>query len=349
MEIFLGIFMGITWVLVVAILRSLTTLFHEFGHAIPSLAFTKSPVKVFIGTYGNSNDGLNFNLGRLQVFFKFNIFNWNMGLCSHSGVSGFWRNFWIIIGGPIASMLIALPLIYFISNYDLPLFRMYAMMAFLIAAFIDFFVNIIPQNSPIATSSGRATYNDGYQLFLLFKRATYPKEYFQMEKYFYENKFDQLFEIGKSLFAQKKHDRPIYDLMINASMHEQEYEDALYLYSELGQRHKIKTADHFTIGIIHQNLEQHKKAIQYFNQYIHYHYQNPTAHRARAQSKIELEAYQGALTDLNLVFNLHPQDVQALILKGYAHKKLTETKASEKSYALARRINPEHPFFDKYA
>ena len=101
-----GILIAVLAIGVILMTRSITTLIHELGHAIPSLFFTKEEVIICVGSYENLTKSQGIKLGRLKVFFTLNLFNWNSGLCLHKGVTSFFQKFLIILGGPLASLLI---------------------------------------------------------------------------------------------------------------------------------------------------------------------------------------------------------------------------------------------------
>ena len=67
MDYIYGILLGIIWISGIIFMRSITTFFHEMGHAIPALLFTqKEKVNVFVGTYGDISNSLQLNFGRLS-------------------------------------------------------------------------------------------------------------------------------------------------------------------------------------------------------------------------------------------------------------------------------------------
>ena len=108
--------MAIGWLIGVVLVRYITTLIHELGHAIPSLMFTDKDVVIHIGSYGDSKKSLKMDFGRLKAFFKLDILRWNIGLCQHGHVKEYLHNFIIIIGGPIFSLLVGIFSLLFLLN-----------------------------------------------------------------------------------------------------------------------------------------------------------------------------------------------------------------------------------------
>lgn len=349
MEVVLGILMGVIWILIVAALRSLTTLFHEFGHAIPALAFTEKDVHVYVGTYGDKSDGLHLDFGRLQVFFKFNFFNWNIGMCSHQGSLALWKTLLIVFGGPVASMLFAVPFIYILANYEIPEIGMYVLIAFIIAASIDFLVNIFPNSNPIYTQGGQATYNDGYTMYLLLSRLFLTQEYFDLEEELAKGNKDEFFKRGIAIIDKGKADRVIYELMIFASIEEKEMEDALYLYQRMKQEYPLRKNDFFELGKINQHLNQHQIAIQFFDKYLYYNYQDVAALVLRGISKKESALYDAAIRDFTTALQVEPANIDALIHRGFSYMKKKDLLSATQDFEQAKTINPNYPLLLKYS
>ena len=70
MGILTGILFALVAILVIILIKQSTTFFHEMGHAIPALIFTKKSVTVYIGSYGDISKTTQFKLGRLTIYFK---------------------------------------------------------------------------------------------------------------------------------------------------------------------------------------------------------------------------------------------------------------------------------------
>ena len=64
---------------IVAFIRPLTIILNELGHGIPSLLFTKGEVKIFIGSYGNTDKGISFKLVKLKFFIALKLPLWLRG------------------------------------------------------------------------------------------------------------------------------------------------------------------------------------------------------------------------------------------------------------------------------
>ncbi len=318
MQIILGFLMGILWVLTVAVLRSFTTLFHELGHAIPSLVFTQKDVRVFVGTYGDTTDGFHMRVGRLHIFFKFNLFNWNIGMCAHEGVLSTWKNIIIVIGGPIASLCIAAPLIWLLSGNANPM-MMYILMAFVIAACFDFLVNIIPSSSPISTQGGSLTFNDGYTLLALISRMNASSDFLELEEHFHKGEYRLIIDKGENLLKEYPDRSDISFLLIEAYKKQKLYDKALLLYIDKSSKQKLSTEEFLDISELYLHLQQYQQAIPFLNRFLHYHYDHDYALTLRGIALYSLRHYQESMNDLEIAIRNNPSNGEAHLYKGFIH------------------------------
>ena len=180
MGILLGIAISICSIFLIVLLRSFTTLFHELGHAIPALLFTKGRVIVYVGSYGDISKSLELHLGRLSIYFKINLFDWKVGLCKSEPILIVWKDVITTLAGPLASLLIAIPLTYIASTYPLEIHWILLIAVFAVSAFVDFIFNIIPVSRPLQLHNGSVAYNDGYHLRYLISRFSLSEIYLKM-------------------------------------------------------------------------------------------------------------------------------------------------------------------------
>ncbi len=72
----------------------ITVFFHELGHSVAALLFSKAPVEMYVGSYGNKAQCRKLTFGRLSVFLEKRSFLWDRGLCVPlERPSGIWREF----------------------------------------------------------------------------------------------------------------------------------------------------------------------------------------------------------------------------------------------------------------
>lgn len=106
-----GLLIAILTIVGIVYSRLITTFFHELGHAIPALAFSSKQVTMYVGSYGNPDKSWTLSLGRLKMILSFNIWDLQLGLCTHSGKLSNTQSLIIIFGGPLLSLIFAAILI----------------------------------------------------------------------------------------------------------------------------------------------------------------------------------------------------------------------------------------------
>jgi hypothetical protein len=101
--------------------RAITVLFHELGHAIPALIFTKEKVNVFIGTYGDVKKSRHLALGKkLSIYFKLNPLKWSKGMAQYTGHNlSLFKRLTIMSLGSLNSLFLALIAIFIIYSFNL--------------------------------------------------------------------------------------------------------------------------------------------------------------------------------------------------------------------------------------
>ncbi len=348
MGIFLGILIGLTAIGLVLLLRSLTTLIHELGHALPALIFTTEDVTVHIGSYGQLANSFQFQLGRLRIYFRLNLLDWKIGMCQHGGVDHWWKHLMVILCGPIASILISVPLLFIIFRFDISQTWIAIFSIFIIAALIDFFVNIIPISREIKMFDGSTIYNDGYQIYLMLSRLFLSKEYLELEDKLLHEKYDEVIQDGKRVLENTPNDRGIYALIIEACMHLKDYEEALSYYKIIKSQFKLNTKDYRQIGKIYMGMNNYPEALKYFDHCYYKNFQDPLLLNDLGYLKIQQGEHEEAIKNLNAAIYYSPDLIDAYLNHGLANIRLEQYEAAQQSLNQAERIQQQHPFLAFY-
>ncbi len=344
MEFIYGILMGITWIGGIVFMRSFTTFFHEMGHAIPALLFTKKEkVNVFVGTYGDISNCLQLNFGRLALYLKLNIFNWRIGLCTHGGVNRFLPQLIIILGGPIASLLIALTAFYFIINGGYSQGWIVFIVFFLISAIIDFIVNIDPSHTPIKLYNGGVTYSDGYQLLTTFRRRGLPEAFFEAEQSFLKKEYRDAIEQCVTLIEEAPQKKPVYDLIVNSFMQLKDYSNALNFYDSFKAIHPYTYLDFHQIGWLNLKLNRWDEALNYFDHCIYKKHMDGMALTNRGYIHLQTGNYQRAQQDLDAAIFYTPDNPEGWANRGLLRIKKNQLEAGLSDLQIAQKLAPEHP------
>ncbi len=328
MEILLGIILALVGISLVLVLRSLTTLFHELGHALPSLLFTEGPVKVYVGTYGDTSQGATFQWGRLEIFFRFNLLNWRMGMCVNQGVRTLWKNVVIILGGPIASLLISIPLIYLLVTRDIPDFPFTVMIIFIAAATLDFFANMIPMGGTIVVDDGTGIYNDGAMLFGLIARIGLPKAYLDLEEKFEKGAYEAVIQESEEKISTGKVAQGYYYLFIQSQIKKSDYQAALEGFQEYARHYKLDMGDHGQIGQIYMKLNQFEEALRYFDQYLYYNFNDPVILFQRGMARLETNRLKQAKQDFAAALEFGAPSANLYLQKGKTELQLGNIQQS---------------------
>ncbi len=342
MELLTGI--GITAVAILTVIfsRSITTFVHEMGHAIPSLLFTNGQVVVCLGSYSDISKSNKFTLGRLTVYFKLNLLSWIIGLCWHEKTNSKKQSALIILGGPLASLILGLVFIK-LFNHD-GLSDLYKSLINLIIAssIFDFLVNIIPIQRALYLYNGSIMYNDGRQLQMLLDERGLPPSFSEGVKFMKDKKFEE----AKVIFEKIIEDGFVKDVvnsnLIDCYIALEEYDHAIDNMDQYSSLAKMKNQDNAKLGFIFYALGAYEKALNYYNNAIHYDYTNATYLNGRGLVKGELGDHQGAILDFNASLNYNEGYVDPYVNLGRLYYNLDEKKESYKLLEAALKVDPKN-------
>ena len=343
MQFILGILIVFISIALVMVLRSFTTLIHELGHALPALLFTRDTVKVYVGTYGDTKDSYQLRLGRLALFFRINLLDWKIGMCEHQGGTSIWQRVIIILGGPLASVLLSIPLFLAILQGDLSQLLAGILMIFIIAALIDFFVNIIPVAHPIDMHDGSISFNDGYQLYILFGRLLRSKEYLMLEEHLLEDRHEYVIEKATELIGTEQQKKDIYDLLIAAYIATDQPETVLKTFAEVKKHFKLDDEDDLLIAQAYMKLNQYEQALGYYQRCFKKHFQDASLLTEMGYVKIQLGRYGEARKKLDAAIYYSPNLSKAYINRALVNIRTQDYKAAARDLAMVEQKIKNHP------
>lgn len=343
MEILLGVLIALGWILGVILSRIITTFIHELGHAIPSLMFTEGDVQIHIGSYGDDKNSSQFSLGRLKTFFKFDVFNWNIGLCQHQGAKTVAQTLLIILGGPVFSLLIGIVLLFLIFNYTWSNGIIFIFSFFILASIYDFFVNILPIDYPIQMADGTVTYNDGTMLTKVLRESNLPESYFEGLKLREEKKYAEAAVLFKNLLDEGINKKDLHHNYVACLVKMKEYDQALeYLNSSIG-KNKIKLKDYPLLGEIYFLKGDYTKTIGIYNKYLYKHFEDVEVLLQRGIVFTQLSEYQKAMNDFSSVIARQPQSPQALNQRALTKIRLGELTSAWTDLEASKKLDDSNP------
>ena len=313
------------------------------GHAIPALLFTKEKVEVYLGSYG---EGVNkpLVLGRLHMFFSLNLFNWKIGMARHKPIPGFWKNFFVILGGPIASSLIAGIFIFYIINNDLSQTSMALLSTFIIAAAGDFLVNMWPGDGAYQMHDGSALYSDGYQMKLLFQRRDLPASYFAVEKLYLEEKHEEVIQEGKDLLAFGLTKRPVYDLLVSSMITLGRHEEAIQTFMEMKKQHSLERNDFHVLGNLYIETKQYGEAMEALNQFVYLKHEDPVGLNTRGWIYLEQGDYTKAVKDFDAAIYYADNFAEAYTNRAFAKLQLDQLEDALSDIEMSKKLMPDNSF-----
>ena len=341
MEILLGALIALSAIGLVLISRSITTFFHELGHALPALLFTEGPVTIYVGSYGDIQDSLKLQTGRLTIYLRFNFLAWNLGLCAHSGAKGFLQIIIIILGGPVASLLLALTLLNFWRNHQLDETVVMVLAIFITSTLWDFIINLIPRSAPMQLHDGSVTYSDGYQLLKLFREVRYPEPYFEGLDHFNKKEYDKAIPAFAAVMESGVRNKDLYKKAMQAAILDEDYESALHFFNQYQAWYNPKKEDFALLGNIHYGLKQYEEALHAFNQAWFYQVADQDVLIKRGKLFLHFGETGAALQDLNTAILYNPNNGTAYAERGLARIQADDPEGAGQDAELALQLGAE--------
>ena len=257
--------------------RPITVLVHELGHAIPSLLFTKDNVTIYVGSHGDINKSWFFKIDRLQGFLSYDIFQAQMGLCTHASTPSIQHTLWIILGGPLASLLFGFLLIGLVNFVEFPPLLNFVMYLLLVSSIFDFFTNMIPSKNPSYLFDGTPVYNDGNSFFKLLKESKYPNSYFKAMNLFQKGKLKRAIHNLHKVLEEGVEDKLVYNQLIKVYFQDQQYERTLNIFNTMLTKHRLNSEEYHILAETYWKLENYERVILACNKVLH---QNITIHNS---------------------------------------------------------------------
>ncbi len=345
---FLGVLITLLWIAIVLLSRSITTFFHEMGHAIPALIFTNDPVTVYIGSYGDISKSIKLNIGRLTIYFSFNFFAWNIGLCRHKGTGILITELITILGGPLMSIIVSSFLIIYMVKYGASDAMASIFGVFILSAIWDFIVNIYPSKSPFYLHDGSFIYSDGYQLKRLLQESTFPKEYFSALKKYHDKNYSGAVQELKAILNNGFKKREIYRLLCDCLEKDNNCSDAIKYYEEYYNHFKFQTEDYAHLGSLFLKKGEYQQALTCLDQALHKDYSNARTVNYRGLALLEMGNPELAIQEFTSAIHFEPKFADAYRNRGYAKLKINQLEEAYQDLQAAIRKDASSPYNHLY-
>jgi hypothetical protein len=346
MEVFIGIFIALACIVLLILFRSLTTLLHEMGHAVPALCFTEEAVEVFVGSYGDIKHSLQCQLGRLRLFLRWNPFDWQLGVCRHHTPSFLWQDLLIIIGGPLTSTMIAASTLWISLHYQFSQGWLVLIALFAGSAIVDLVVNLTPRSKPMNMYDGGVLYSDGSQLLQLLQEWKMPTAYFTAREAFANAQYEESLVATEALIGNGNHHPSLYRLAIESLAKLKRYDEVIGAHEHYQRHHKLAPKDYVTIANAYRRLNKFSEALKYYDYYLYDHYTDAATLQQRAEVYVELAQFEEALDDLNKAIYLQKDNAKMYALRGLCHLKTNQASAAWEDIVRSEELDKSNSLAD---
>ena len=247
-------------------MRMAITIVHEAGHAVTIAIFTKSKVKVYLGSYGDEQKSVKIPLGIFEVWFKKNILKWKGGLCVPQARSAtYWQQFIYILAGPLASLLLSLLLLAALLFYHPGGYYSAFLLVFCIAAGLSFLSNISPGLAGVVTNDGDLTHNDGAQLRKLMDFRKSPAEYNEAAAYMDKKQYGAALDVLVKMINNGTKNADVYRMAVTAQIGLKNYEEADRVQKmQIAKIGNIDAHDRINLGLLKTFLGKYNEAESYY-------------------------------------------------------------------------------------
>ncbi len=320
--VIIGILIALVAIVGIVSSRLITTFFHELGHAISALFFTKDKVVMYVGSYGDPKNRFQINLNRLQINISFNIWNLNIGMCAHKADTTFFQALIILLSGPLMSLIIGVSLFIMLTKTHFTDGEKFIIAIFMVSSFWDFIINIIPRSYPAKLYDGTLIFNDGKQFTRLLKKSILPNEYFEALSFCREGKYEDSKKLISELISKEKKNRFYQELLLDIYEAEKDYRglieafDTYMIYYKPSKKYILKWADAKIA------MHQYDEVINKLTNLIYHGKGNYDIHFKRGKALIELGEYKDALIDFNSLTLGAEEDPLALANRAYCEFRL---------------------------
>jgi hypothetical protein len=315
----LGAF-AVAGLLVLNISSFLIILLHELGHALPALFFTKRPVTIYIGSYGD-DIGPKIRIGKLTIRIKPRLSYLRAGgLSTYQAIPSAAKNYAILLGGPLVTVAIAALLTPVVIDGDFhgPL---KIMVVILLGCTL---LNLIGNLYPRKLEADTTLYSDGKQLIDILKLRGANRYLFRAAALFYHNQFaDTLTELDK---IDKRHlNEYIASLYIQSYVELKQFAALTKFkerYMDAPLMASLTSYNAINLSFANIQLKEYPEALALLDKAIELDDESYYAYNNRGFVHNLLGNYAAAKADLNKACKLDPNAAYSVTNRAYSNIKL---------------------------
>lgn len=341
--VLVGILIGVIGILIVLSSRSITTFFHELGHAIPSLLFAEGDVIVYVGSYGDVSKSLHLTFGRLQFYLSFNFWGWDLGMCVGRGAPYYAQQMLIVLGGPLISLMIAFILLYVLVFVEAEDWVKSLCAVFFVSSIWDFFVNIIPNRQAIQLHDGKITYNDGYQLKQLWQESRFPHAYFTGLVLFEKKDFTAALPHFNACLKSGFDQLIIKEKILTCYIEERQNQEALDFFLDEMKTKRMKPFQYEQLGDLFMQVQNYENALNCYLTYLNIHYKDERVLCKKGQTLLPLGELNLAMEEFNFALRINEKYAKAYSFRGRIFLSMKEWRRAEVDLMKALELDNKDP------
>lgn len=341
--VLVGILIGAIGILIVLSSRSITTFFHELGHAIPSLLFAEGDVVVYVGSYGDVSKSLHLTFGRLQFYLSFNFWGWDLGMCVGRGAPYYAQQMLIVLGGPLISLMIAFILLYVLVFVEAEDGVKSLCAVFFVSSIWDFFVNIIPNRQAIQLHDGKVTYNDGYQLKQLWQESKFPDAYFTGLALFEKKDFTAALPHFDACLENGFDQLIVKEKILACYIEERQYQEALDFFLDEMKTKRMKPFQYEQLGDLFTQVQNYESALNCYLTYLNIHYKDERVLCKKGQALLSLGELNLAMDEFNFALRINDKYAMAYSFRGRIFLSMKEWRRAEADLMKALELDNKEP------
>ncbi len=249
-------------IILAIITKPFTILFHELGHAIPAMLFTKKAVDVYVGSYGDKTQCIKIVITKLNIWIRYNPLKWGGGFCvvNTDGIS-FNKVAIYTLCGPLFTFFIASGLLYLTLNYNLHGSLKLIFSFAVCSTILDLFNNLIPRR--IKLSDGSTIYSDGYFLFHLKELKRFPLEYENAVNNYANKEYEKTSKIFENYIERGFVNEDVFRYASISHMLIGNYEKANEIQKKFENKYELNADDFYNLGLTSSYLGREEERTKY--------------------------------------------------------------------------------------
>lgn len=341
MEVFLMI---LSLVLLFALMRPVTTVLHELGHAIPALLFTAGSVSMVIGVPKRLPEQPLLRIARLKLWITKDPLKWLGGYCSHEAAPQRWQRAVILVGGVAFSLAIATTVAYWAFKVDLHGFIRTILLLLAISTIVDLFINLIPSRYPIRMPDGRITFNDGAQFRWLFSKDPLMAQWKLAVEHSSAQRYETAWAMYKHFLGLGWKDPAVFENGLTALVVLRRNDEALALYEQWCLEH-TPTANGLALGgLVLSRTKRYEAALVEFDKALELDPDRSMPVNNKGYTLNKIGRYQEAIACFNRVLALGTERAYPLNNRGLARIKLGDRSGGLADIEEGLRIDPANAY-----